>query len=254
MKREIVIVTAAYGNSVVKDLGGQAELLSVIAAAKADGVEIRRELFSPQELDTLPALAEKIQHHGLFAVYSVPFPLFLSGGELTGGELNPDAPQYFEEARILNARTIKFSLGEFEPGQDLTPLKVVLASSPVKLVVENDQTPECGILSRINAFMFAAESLHLPLSMTFDMANWLWVGQDPAMAAERLARHVGYVHVKAAEKRAGKWHAVALDNSDGSWEPLLKMLPQDVPRGIEFPLEGDDLTAVTRHYVDVLRG
>ncbi len=91
MKREIVIVTAAYGNSVVKDLGGQAELLSVIAAAKADGVEIRRELFSPQELDTLQALAEKIQHHGLFAVYSVPFPLFLSGGEL-----NPDAPQYFE--------------------------------------------------------------------------------------------------------------------------------------------------------------
>ncbi|MNE96000.1 hypothetical protein D3C80_1941560 [compost metagenome] len=101
--------------------------------------------------------------------------------------------------------------------------------------------------------MFAAESLHLPLSMTFDMANWLWVGQDPAVAAERLARHVGYVHVKAAEQRAGKWHAVALDNSDGSWEPLLKSLPQDVPRGIEFPLEGDDLTAVTRHYVELLR-
>ena len=248
MKREIVIVTAAYGNSVVKARGGQAELLSVIADAKADGVEIRRELFTAGELDSLPALAEKIKSHGLFAVYSVPFPLFSAGGKL-----NSDASQYFEEARILNARTIKFSLGEFMPGQDLTPLKVVLASSPVKLVVENDQSPDCGILSRINAFMFAAESLHLPLSMTFDMANWLWVGQDPAVAAERLARHVGYVHVKAAQKSSGKWHAVALDDSDGSWEPLLKSLPQDVPRGIEFPLEGDDLTAVTRHYVELLR-
>ncbi|UJD87313.1 sugar phosphate isomerase/epimerase [Rahnella aquatilis] len=248
MKREIVIVTAAYGNSVVKARGGQTALLSVIADAKADGVEIRRELFSAGELDSLPTLAEKIQNHALFAVYSVPFPLFSPGGKL-----NPDAPQYFEEARILNARTVKFSLGEFEPGQDLTPLKVVLASSPVKLVVENDQSPDCGILSRINAFMFAAESLHLPLSMTFDMANWLWVGQDPAVAAERLARHVGYVHVKAAQKRSGKWHAVALDDSDGSWEPLLKILPQDVPRGIEFPLEGDDLTAVTRYYVELLR-
>ncbi len=248
MKREVVIVTAAYGNSVVNALGGQAEVLPIIAEAKADGVEIRRELFSPADLDSLPALAEKIQQNGLFAVYSVPFALFAPGGKL-----NPDAPHYFEEARRLNARTIKFSLGEFEPGEDLTPLKVLLASSPVKLVVENDQTPEYGILSHINAFMFAAESLHLPLSMTFDMANWLWVGQDPAVAAERLARHVGYVHVKAAEQRAGKWHAVALDNSDGSWEPLLKSLPQDVPRGIEFPLEGDDLTAVTRHYVELLR-
>ncbi|MWT63516.1 sugar phosphate isomerase/epimerase, partial [Escherichia coli] len=25
------------------------------------------------------------------------------------------------------------------------------------------------------------------------------------------------------------------------------------PRGIEFPLEGTDLTAVTRHYVNLLR-
>ncbi|PIJ56906.1 epimerase, partial [Erwinia sp. OLMDLW33] len=27
----------------------------------------------------------------------------------------------------------------------------------------------------------------------------------------------------------------------------------DVPRAIEFPLEGADLVAVTRHYVDLLR-
>ncbi|MGL4201150.1 MAG: sugar phosphate isomerase/epimerase, partial [Enterobacter roggenkampii] len=30
-------------------------------------------------------------------------------------------------------------------------------------------------------------------------------------------------------------------------------LPADAPRGIEFPLEGADLTAVTRHYVNLLR-
>jgi hypothetical protein len=29
--------------------------------------------------------------------------------------------------------------------------------------------------------------------------------------------------------------------------------PLPMPRGIEFPLEGADLTAVTRHYVNLLR-
>lgn len=64
MQREIVIVTAAYGNSVVRALGGQSELLPVIAAAKADGVEIRRELFSGEELDALPQLAERLNRTG----------------------------------------------------------------------------------------------------------------------------------------------------------------------------------------------
>ena len=37
------------------------------------------------------------------------------------------------------------------------------------------------------------------------------------------------------------------------WQALLDQLPADAPRGIEFPLEGPDLTAVTRHYVNLLR-
>ncbi|MDU7769346.1 MAG: sugar phosphate isomerase/epimerase, partial [Serratia marcescens] len=136
---------------------------------------------------------------------------------------------------------------------DFTELKVALEQHPVKLVVENDQTPDCGILSMLNAFFHAAEDSHLPVSMTFDMANWLWVGQDAFAAAERLARHVGYVHVKAATQGPRGWRAVALDDTDGSWRDLLARLPHDAPRGIEFPLQGDDLEAVTRHYVNILR-
>lgn len=248
MKKDIVVVMAAYGNDNVKALGGQAELLSVVANAGADGVEIRRELFEASDFSKLDALAENIRQKGLFAVYSVPESLFVDNGEV-----NPSLEQFLEEASTLGARSLKLALGHFKLGQDLTHLKVLLEASSVKVVVENDQTSDCGILSLMNSFMYAAESLHLPLAITFDMANWLWVGQDPLAAADRLAGHVGYVHVKAAEKRGDKWHAVALDDSDGSWKPLLAKLPQDVPRGIEFPLVGEDLTAVTRHYVDLLR-
>ena len=37
------------------------------------------------------------------------------------------------------------------------------------------------------------------------------------------------------------------------WLALLDNLPADAPRGIEFPLTGHDLTAVTRRYVNLLR-
>ncbi|OLR84948.1 xylose isomerase, partial [Bacillus sp. MB366] len=51
MARKIIVVTAAYGNDHVKSLGGQAAVLPFIADAGADGVEIRRELFSAEEFN-----------------------------------------------------------------------------------------------------------------------------------------------------------------------------------------------------------
>ena len=245
---EIVIVTAAYGYTAVKALGGQSALLATIAAAGADGVEIRRELFAEGELSKLASLAEEIRQHGLFAFYSVPESLFLAGGIV-----NPALSDFLTEADALGARKLKIALGNFVPGADLTALKVLLKQHHVEMAVENDQTAQGGILSPMNAFFFAAEALHLPVAMTFDMANWLWVGQDALAAAKALSQHVHYIHVKAANERDGKLHAVALDDSDGSWQPVLAALPATAPRGIEFPLEGEDLTAVTRYYVDLLR-
>lgn len=248
MTREIIIVTGAYGTNTVQQLGGQAALLPIIAAAGADGVEIRRELFSAQDLQALPALAQAIEQQHLFAVYSAPEALFTPQHTL-----NPNLAALLAEAQTLNARQLKLSLGHYQPGFDFTELKVALEQHPVNLVVENDQTPDCGILSLLNAFFHSAEDNRLPVSMTFDMANWHWVGQDAFAAAERLARHVSYVHVKAATHGLRGWRAVALDDSDGSWRELLTRLPQDVPRGIEFPLQGDSLEDVTRYYVNLLR-
>lgn len=248
MKREIIVVTGAYGTDTVRQHGGQAALLPIIASAGADGVEIRRELFSAVELENLPALAQAIEQRQLFNVYSAPEALFTPQHTL-----NPNLSALLAEAQTLNARQLKLSLGHYQPGFDFTELKVALELHPVKLVVENDQTPDCGILSLLNAFFHAAEDNHLSVSMTFDMANWHWVGQDAFAAAERLARHVSYVHVKAATQGPRGWRAVALDDTDGSWRDLLARLPLDAPRGIEFPLQGDSLEAVTRHYVNLLR-
>ena len=85
------------------------------------------------------------------------------------------------------------------------------------------------------------------------MGNWLWVGNSTDEAAYQLDNSVGYIHVKAALPHKESFRAVPPYNADSRWLKLLTMLPADVPRGIEFPLEGADLAAVTRRYVDLLR-
>lgn len=247
MKCEIIIVTAAYGHQKVNSLGGQQALLPMIAAAGADGVEIRRELLDEQARKQLPMLAAALADYQLTTFYSAPDALFLPDGSL-----NPQLAICLQEAEQLHAQLLKMPLGHYRPGSsDSVALKQLLAASPVHLVVENDQT-ECGTLAAMSTF-FQGDESRTSGGMTFDMANWLWVGEDARTAAQHLGRYVSYIHVKAATPHQDSWRAIALDEADDQWRELLALLPNDVPRGIEFPLEGEDLEAVTRHYVNLLR-
>ncbi len=247
MQRKIMVVTAAYGHDAVRSAGGQAAMLPIIATAGADGVEIRREMFSPAELQALPALASAIQSSGLQACYSAPEALFM-----IDGSLNPQLPALLQEAATLRALWLKVSLGHFRHTESFDTLRDWLASSSMKLVVENDQTA-CGRLPPMQRFNAACHMQKLPVQLTFDMGNWLWVGDTPETAAEQLAPSVGYIHVKAAVPHHDSYRAVPPDEADARWLALLNQLPIDVPRGIEFPLEGADLAAVTRRYVELLR-
>ncbi|WP_318371149.1 sugar phosphate isomerase/epimerase [Enterobacter sp.] len=247
MQRKIIVVTAAYGHERIQALGGQAGVLPFIADAGADGVEIRRELFDADTLNALPALADLIESHQLLACYSAPEPLCLPDGTL-----NPLLPALLAEARTLNALWLKVSLGHFQHKTVLETLRTWLADSGMALVVENDQT-DCGQLAPMQRFKAACRVMNLPVTLTFDMANWLWVGESPEEAARHLAPAVSYIHVKAAVAHHFHYRAVPPDQAEERWSELLNQLPADVPRGIEFPLEGRDLTAVTRRYVDLLR-
>ena len=247
MGRKIIVVTAAYGADQVREAGGQRAMLPVIAKAGADGVEIRRELFNDAELKTLPTLAQSIELLGLLACYSAPDSLFTADGVL-----NPALPHYLAEANTLNALWLKVSLGNFTDKQQLEALRPLLQESGMTLVVENDQT-DFGQLAPMQRFKAACRVLELPVSLTFDMGNWLWVGDSPEEAAQRLAPAVSYIHVKAAVPHKHHFRAVPPAAENCRWLALLDQLPADAPRGIEFPLEGPDLTAVTRHYVNLLR-
>ncbi|WP_053141098.1 sugar phosphate isomerase/epimerase family protein [Erwinia billingiae] len=247
MEREVIVVTAAYGREKIAALGGQQAVVPIVAAAGADGVEIRRELFSDKELQTLPALGKAIADARLTAFYSVPEALFTEQGVL-----NPHLDRHLAEAEQLNAQRLKYSLGHYQCGFDASALREKLAGQPVQLVVENDQT-DCGTLAALEGYAQDGGDARADSGLTFDMGNWLWVGDEPIAAAQRLSPYVTYIHVKAAARNGHAWQAVALDDADNLWRETLALLPREVPRGIEFPLEGDDLVAVTRHYVDLLK-
>lgn len=247
MPGKIIVVTAAYGHQEIARRHGQAGILPIIAAAGADGVEIRRELLTPDELADLAPLTAAIAQHKLMACYSAPEPLCLEDGTL-----NPRLPALLAEAERLDAAWLKLSLGHFQHRDSLAALPGWLSSARAALVIENDQTP-CGRLDPMQRFASVCHALQLPVTLTFDMANWLWVGEQPEPAAAALATRVSYIHVKAAVQQGECPRAVALDEAAPRWRQLLAMLPTQAHRGIEFPLQGEDLTAVTRHYVELLR-
>lgn len=231
----------------LKRLAGSPPYCRLSPVSGADGVEIRRELFSADELNRLAELAADIERRGLLVCYSAPEALFAADGAL-----NPHLSDLLQEAQTLNALWLKLSLGHFTHHHGLETLRDILRESGMALVVENDQT-DCGQLAPMQRFKAACRVNQLPITLTFDMGNWLWVGDSPEEAARHLAPAVSYIHVKAAEPHHSHFRAVPPDEASGRWLALLDNLPADAPRGIEFPLTGHDLTAVTRRYVNLLR-
>lgn len=247
MNKEVIVVTAAYGAQTVAQLGGQLALLETIKAGKADGVEIRQELLLAS--DKLTTINNALKAKQLTAVYSVPDTLFQNSTLISSQKMKT----YLEDAKQLDARLLKLSLGELPDNYDLTEIINLLNSYPVQLVIENDQTEVGGHIEPLQRFFAEVTAKKMPIKMAFDMANWAWQGEDALSAAQYFAPLVAYIHVKACQSKAGKIVAVSLDDSDGSWKPVLQALPTNVPRGIEFPLVSDDLCAITEHYVSLLK-
>jgi len=106
----------------------------------------------------------------------------------------------------------------------------------------------------LSRFFRACRERNVPVKMTFDIGNWHWTGEEPAIAAARLSEHVAYIHCKHAEQRGDAWTALALPNdAKASWREVLSALPQHVPLAIEYPIQGDDLRESARREIERLR-
>jgi sugar phosphate isomerase/epimerase len=184
-------------------------------------------------------------------VYSSPEGLWRSDGALDEAAL----ARALDATRTLGAPRLKMSIGGFAAGTatGFAELARSLRAAGIELVIENDQTAAAGTLPPLQAFFAAAESAGLPLGMTFDMGNWHWLGECPQEAAGACAARVRYVHCKGVQRQPGKWVAVPLAESAAPWRAVLRQMPRGMPWAIEYPLVGDDLLAVTREQVELLR-
>ena len=223
---------------------GQLWCAQLARVAGADSVEVRGEMLRDAATE-LPTLA------GLASVYSSPEGLWAEGGWLDSAALN----RGIAAATTIGAKRLKMSIGDFRASShgSLWGLKVSLAETRIELVIENDQTVAAGTLSALQAFFDAADRAGLQLGMTFDMGNWHYVGECPLEAAKALGHRVRYVHCKGVQRLPAKWVAVPLADSMAPWRAVLRALPPDVPRAIEYPLVGDDLLAVTREQIAHIR-
>jgi sugar phosphate isomerase/epimerase len=242
----VFISLGAFGATEVRR-HGQRWFTELAAQAGADGVEVRGELLSDPVAE-LPALAALTGACGLARVFSSPEGLWDADGRLA----LPALERGLEHARLLGAPRLKMSLGGYA-GRGLPALAERLAGSGMELLIENDQTAAAGTLPVLRRFFAEAREAGLLLPMTFDMGNWHWVGEDPLQAAQALGAQVGYVHCKGVQRRAEQWVAVPLQHSAAPWRAVLRALPAEVPRAIEYPLQGEDLLGVTRAEVTLLR-
>ena len=245
----ILISLSSFGAAEVRR-HGQLWATQLSLAAGADGVEVRSELLVDAARE-LPAIAQAVRAAGKSVVYSSADYLWAEDGSLDTEALE----RALAAAKTLGAPRIKMAIGGFDSRShaSFAALQDRLHANQTELVIENDQTAAAGTLAALQDFFNAAHAHGFFLGMTFDMGNWHWTGECPLQAAAALAPQVRYVHCKGVQRQPQRWAAVPVAESSAPWRAVLRALPDHVPRAIEYPLIGDDLLAVTRHEINLLR-
>ncbi|RCW47532.1 sugar phosphate isomerase/epimerase family protein [Paenibacillus prosopidis] len=253
MKPSIFIAASVYGAELVQKLG-QSYLAELGARSGAAGFEVRRELFLEEE-PPFDELREVLKANALRCAISASVEIWSPEGDLNEEQLY----QTLVEGKQVGASYVKTTLGTYVPGRsDLKALRRCLEKAdyfklPIQLTVENEQSNHGGNPQILRGFFDDCAEEQIPVSMTFDVGNWLWAGEDICQAAEILADYVVYVHFKWSEERNGKKAAAPLSEDEhAEWREVLRYFSKDLPRVIEFPIIGEDLEQMTRKYVQLL--
>lgn len=227
MNKDHIVVNTLVFQKGLENGGLQHELFAGLRQLGIRNVEVRREYIRSGE--DLHAIAETARENELETFYSVPDSLF-HDGMLQRRRFD----KYMKEAEIINARVVKFTLGDFKEWQseDIAAFHEMTRSFKGLITVENDQTQDNGKMKALLTFYKACETAGVPIFATFDVGNGLWVGEDPLRSAYEIKRYTRYVHLK--DVAAGP-EATFLGEGDVPWRDILTVFEPDVFAAIEYP-------------------
>lgn len=249
----VFVTTSAFGVDQVMERG-QLYYVPIVADAGGNGIEIRRELFANEPF-TLKELNDVIHKHQLTAVYSAPDQIWKEDGNLNSEGIKA----IIQEGVLIGTSIIKMPLGNYMPGySDLQLLKHIIEAynlhdSSIQFTVENDQTFCGGRIEKLREFFTRCKENDVPVKMTFDIGNWTWTDTNMFEAAEQMKPYVVYIHCKHVVQKSGINHTLPLPSAmNAAWRELLSVFPADIPRAIEFPLNGSDITDTAAKYIQLL--
>lgn len=231
---QLAVNMLAY-ESVVNETTSQAEFFKEINELGISKIEVRREYIHGQE--DFEAIKQQAIDYGIELFYAVPEILFED-------QLHPldKLEQYFIEAQFLGARQVKFTAGYAEAVSDeeVTQLKDLLAKYEIaNLTLENGQDPSFAKAGFLKNFVQQLKEKELPVTVTFDTGNCLYVDEDPLESFTKLKEDISYVHLKDVASETLK----PTLNGEGNvpTEEILEQVSEDVNVAIEYPL-GDEPT------------
>ncbi|WHY70643.1 hypothetical protein [Fictibacillus enclensis] len=210
------------------------EIALCLAEAKADGIEVRRELLSSGI--SLNDAGVRLKELNLEVVFSSPQPMFDENGKLNIDSLFC----LLQEAEAVGAWLLKIPLGHYcGMKEELSHVKRLLLQFPKMIfTIENDQTSCGGRTDLLETFFLDCRAQEVPAGFTFDVGNPKYLGEDPLAMYERLKTFIRYVHIKHVVDDKGSWRTVPVfpelhDEIDG----IIGQIPEEVPLAIEYPVK-----------------
>ncbi len=228
-KSQLAVNMLAY-EAVMTEKNSQSDYFEKIVDLGITKIEVRRE-YIHQEQD-FSAIQKKASQLGIEIFYAVPEILF-EGELISQSELE----DYFKEAHQLGAKQIKFTAGYTK---EVTLQEVQLLTRLIKnysienLTLENGQDASFAKAETVHQFIQTLKEKQLPVSVTFDTGNCLYVNEDPLESFKLLKEDVSYVHLKDVSKDT----LTPSLNGEGD-VPLADILSQvegTINVAIEYPL------------------
>lgn len=215
----------------------QWEFFNELSALEVPFVEVRREFFSDFDSE-LNMTREKAKLKNLKVYYSVPDTLFVAG------KLNEQLETYLQEAKNLNAKRLKLTLGEFSSFSDsiVKNLKEYLQRfSSIELSIENDQSEKGGSAELLSLWALKADQHKIPVSITFDTGNFAYIGEVPEQSARILNDFVDYIHIKNVKiQENGEMVPTLFSEGDLDLPTVLDTFRSDKEAAIEYSCGNKD--------------